>query len=789
MTVRALLLALLACALASASAGAQIRSGSVVGTVHDETGAVVPSASVALTGRVVGDRRRATADDAGRYAFEDVPFGAYDVEAEAPGFGAAAVSVAVRANLPVAADLSLRPATISETAVVTASDALVDGTSPASETRVDGNFLDRRRGVTSAGTIQHALSTLPGWTHEDNGLVHPRGVDDGALYVIDGVPHSDRSDLVSASSLDASSIRSMTAITGGIPAEFGGRLGAVVVLQTRSGVGEPFRGDVALTAGSDRSAEVLGSAGGTISNRVGLFVSGSALRTDRYLDPPAPDRFHDRGGSVRGTVRADIRLTDADTIAVTASANGTDFQVPNRLEQELAGQHDREELRDSAVSLRWQRAWSVSTVTDVALSRRTVDARLVGSPFDTPLFAEQHRSHTRTGLVASVTHLVHGHVLKAGAEAQRISPEEFFIFAVTDEGAGEDAGLSEAALAFDLAHPFVFSDRRTCSEIGGYVQDSFSPVRNLTVNAGVRFDHTRLLESASQASPRLAAVYVFERTGTAVRGSLDRLFMPPQVENLLLADSAEARALSPFEAPNGGGAPILPGRVTAHEVGVTQSLGGRVRLDAAFWWRDFENYDDPNVLFSTNIVFPNTVASGFARGLDVRVDVPRMHGVSGYASWTNARVLQTGPINGGLFLTDEAIDIGPGTRFIPDHDQRNAVSWGVSYSLERYGLWASLDGRYESGVPLEVDPDQLDELRSEPGADLVDFERGRVRPWATVDAAAGVDIVRTGHMTVGVRVVVENVGDVRYVYNFGNPFSGTHFGAPRRVSAGLKVSF
>lgn len=785
MALRTLFITLLMCA----SVSAQIRSGSVVGTVRDETGAAVPHAAVALTGRVVGDRFRAEADAAGRFAFEDVPFGVYDVEASARGFREAAASVAVRSNLPVVADVSLAAAAISESATVEASDALVEGASSASETRVDGDFLDRRRGVTSAGAIQRALSTLPGWTHEDNGLVHPRGVDDGALYVIDGVPHSDRSDLVSASSLDASAIRSVTAITGGIPAEFGGRLGAVVVLQTKSGVGEPFRGDVELTAGSNRSAEALGSAGGTISNRVGLFVSGSALRTDRYLDPPAPDPYHDRGGSARGTVRVDFRPTDVDTIAATVSADGTDFQVPNRLEQELAGQRDREELRGSSVSLRWQRVWSAETVTDVGVSRRSVDAKLFGSAFDTPLFAEQRRSHARTGVVASVTRLFRGHVLKAGAGAQRVTPEEFFAFAVTDEDAAEEAGLSEAALAFDLANPFVFSDRRTCSELGGYVQDAFSPVRNLTVNAGVRYDRTTLLEPAHQVSPRLGAVYVFARTGTAVRGSFDRLFMPPQVENLLLADSVRARALSPFEAPNGGGAAILPERVSAREVGVTQSLGGRVRLDAAFWWRDFENYDDPNVLFSTNVVFPNAVAEGFARGLDVRVDVPRVRGISGYASWTNARVLQTGPIDGGLFLTDEAIDIGPGTKFVPDHDQRNAVAWGVSYSLPKRGLWASLDGRYESGVPLEVDPDELDDLRAEPGADLVDFGRARVRPWATVDASAGVDFVRTDRATVGVRVAVENVGDARYVYNFGNPFSGTHFAAPRRASAGLRVAF
>ena len=40
---------------------------------------------------------------------------------------------------------------------------------------------------------------------------------------------------------------------------------------------------------------------------------------------------------------------------------------------------------------------------------------------------------------------------------------------------------------------------------------------------------------------------------------------------------------------------------------------------------------------------------------------------------------------------------------------------------------------------------------------------------------------------VGVRGAVLNLFDARYAYNFGNPFSGTHFGAPRTASLALRV--
>jgi hypothetical protein len=48
--------------------------------------------------------------------------------------------------------------------------------------------------------------------------------------------------------------------------------------------------------------------------------------------------------------------------------------------------------------------------------------------------------------------------------------------------------------------------------------------------------------------------------------------------------------------------------------------------------------------------------------------------------------IQTGPINGGLFLTDEFIQIGEGVRFIPDHDERNVGAFGLTYEHQRSGI-------------------------------------------------------------------------------------------------------
>jgi len=199
-----------------------------------------------------------------------------------------------------------------------------------------------------------------------------------------------------------------------------------------------------------------------------------------------------------------------------------------------------------------------------------------------------------------------------------------------------------------------------------------------------------MLGSDHQWSPRIGAVYYIPRSQTAIRASFNRLFMLPQVENVLLSSSAQARRLSPFVASIGsGGAPVHAERVSAYEIGISQAVRTAFRLDLNLWNRNVQNFDDPNVLFSTAIVFPNSVASGFARGLEVRIDVPSHHGWSAYLSYSNSRIQETGPINGGLFLTDEVIDIGSGTHFVPDHDQRNVGDLGITYMFPRRPLWTT----------------------------------------------------------------------------------------------------
>ncbi|HZF38607.1 MAG TPA: TonB-dependent receptor, partial [Blastocatellia bacterium] len=657
------LLALAVVLLLATDAHAQIQIGTVKGAITDPAGAVVAGAVVWLTNSITGEKVESVTDGAGGFVFNNVHFNRYTLRVEAKGFAPRSRQVTVNSNLPLELSISLSVAGTSEQINVAAGENLVDPDSASSSTTLAANFIGRAPRVNRGRQLQELIATAPGMATENNGLVHIRGVDDGALYVLDGVPITDRLDAVSASSFDTDTINSLQVITGNIPAEFGGRNGGVIIIQPKSGIDENVYGSIRAGLGDFGAGDIAAAFGGGVEKKLGFFVNAATNRSDRFLDPVDPRNFNNRGGAINLNLRADWHPNgvrpERDTLLFNLSGNGANFRAPNDLLQEERGQRQRQELRDYNISASWQHLWSANTVINAAFFNRRHESELFGSEADVPIFAQQDRAHMRSGFIASLTHQIGnqagartgGHTIKAGVETSRVAPREFFTFFITDEDVAEDREISDAALKYDRDDPFLFRDRRVRGQFSFYAQDQFSPLRNLTAQVGLRYDHSSLLVSDQQVSPRLGVIYFIPKTKTALRASFNRLFQPPQVDNLLLSSSEMARSLSPFGG--GGGADIHPEKLSAYEAGFAQDFGGWVRLDAAFWRRDFRNVGDPNVFFNTTIIFPNSVAKGFSRGVDLRLDTPERRGWSGWLSYTNMRILQTGPINGGLFLTNE----------------------------------------------------------------------------------------------------------------------------------------
>src|SRR5258705_983480 len=65
---------------------AQTVSGTILGTVEDQQGAVIPNAEVSTRNLETGQVRKTNADGSGNYRVSSVPAGSYEVSAKASGF-------------------------------------------------------------------------------------------------------------------------------------------------------------------------------------------------------------------------------------------------------------------------------------------------------------------------------------------------------------------------------------------------------------------------------------------------------------------------------------------------------------------------------------------------------------------------------------------------------------------------------------------------------------------------------------------------------------------------------
>jgi hypothetical protein len=134
--------------LLAAAAHAQFDTATVVGTVRDNSGAVVPGATVTLTNLETGIATTRVSDENGSYEFITVRVGRYKVTAELQGFSTALadnVQVAVGARQRV--ELQLTPGNLTETVEVV-----------GAATRLETDSSQRGQVITGEQAVQLPLN-------------------------------------------------------------------------------------------------------------------------------------------------------------------------------------------------------------------------------------------------------------------------------------------------------------------------------------------------------------------------------------------------------------------------------------------------------------------------------------------------------------------------------------------------------------------------------------------------------------------------------------------------------
>jgi hypothetical protein len=276
---------------------AQTSEGRILGTVVDQSGALVTQARVTLTNTATNVIRTAITTSAGEYTVLNLDPGMYTVSAEAKGFKRImSTPILLEVSREVRVDLKLQPGTVAESIQVTAEGSLVDTTDTTlngvlsnkaiSELPVQGrdfqNLLELHPGVQrTPGGGFHSVTSNGNRPDDNNFFID--GADDNDAYYGETVVNDAGISGTPASFLPLDAIQEFN--TQESPsADYGVKPGVVMNIGIKSGTND-------------------------IHGTAYYFGRNAALDARNYFDPaPSPVSaliMHEFGASIGGPIKKD----------------------------------------------------------------------------------------------------------------------------------------------------------------------------------------------------------------------------------------------------------------------------------------------------------------------------------------------------------------------------------------------------------------------------------------------------------------------------------------------------
>ncbi|HEV8134438.1 MAG TPA: carboxypeptidase regulatory-like domain-containing protein, partial [Pyrinomonadaceae bacterium] len=243
-----LVMVVLALSATAVWAQTTLTTGSIAGDVVDTNGAIVPGATVKVTGPL--GERTTTTNDQGHYVVDNLVPGSYTLRVEKGNFKAAEqTELTVLVNKTITSNITLQAGQISEVVTVTGGGSAVD----QATTAISSNLNDQ---LFSNLPVQRAVSGLfylaPGATDGLGGGKDNPSISGGSaldnLYVADGVNITDsafggigtfsRSYGALGTGINTSFVKEVQVKTAGFEPQYGQSQGGIVNIVTQSGSNE-----------------------------------------------------------------------------------------------------------------------------------------------------------------------------------------------------------------------------------------------------------------------------------------------------------------------------------------------------------------------------------------------------------------------------------------------------------------------------------------------------------------------------------------------------------------------
>jgi len=716
-------------------------------------------------------------DEAGTLDIQRLPYGIYRLVIDQSGYAPVSETIAIRSSLPAGHTISLKLPTMNQTVSVTAGSTLIDLEQPGSVNHIGSAFIQRRLGSIPGRSLQDLINSQPGWLYEGNAVLHPRGSEYQAQFVVDGIPLTDNRSPSFGPEIEADSVQSMSIYTAGIPAEYGRKMGGVVELNTVQDSQPGFHGEAVLSGGSFVTAGAF-ARGQYIWGGNTLGGSASGSMTDHYLNPVVPQNYSNTGtlGDFSVHYQRDFALSNRLGISVRNEA--ARYDIPNEQVQQSAGQRQTADNIETMGIAYYEHIFSPHTLGDIRGMVRDNANDFNSNPESTPIKTFQHNNF-REGYFRSTLTADRGkNEWKFGIESDNTFLHENFSYIITDP------------TQFSAGTPltFAFQGQRPDLEQSAFVEDQVQ-LGKWTIAAGLRWDHYQLLLNKQALSPRFSIARYFPSADLVMHFSYDRVFQTPSFENLLLSSSTQVESLDPAVFLR---LPVQPSEGDYYEGGLNKMLFSRVSLDINYFRRFMGNYADDDQIENTTISFPIAFRKAIIYGAEGKIYAPDWHRFSGFLSYSWMVGNAWNPVTGGLFLGDDATQAEEQlTGHFPDsQDQRNTVRGRLSYQV-RPRLWVAGGVQYDTGLPFEFDGDPATVLAEygQQVLDRINFSRGRIYPSFLVNASAGADVYRSERVNLQLQADGQNLTNVLNVIDFGGLFSGNAIGPSRSLMLRLTATF
>ncbi len=295
------------------------QNAQITGTLKDQTGGVLPGATVTAKNQETGLLRTAVTEANGGYHLPALPPGAYTVTAELAGFSSAArADFILVIDQAAVVDFSLKPATLSETITVTGEAPIIDSRASSVSSAITNTQIQDLP-VASRRWIDLAMLT-PGVSQDNiRGFFYRGNVNIGAGtreysngFVVDGVNNTWAQMGEPRQNFAMDSIREFKVSQSTYKAEFGLATGGMLSVVTKSGTNSfsgsafSFFRDRSLTAKTVFEAErpefrryqYGGTFGGPIAqNRTHFFVAAEGTKENQFFTVNTGARFPQYDGT------------------------------------------------------------------------------------------------------------------------------------------------------------------------------------------------------------------------------------------------------------------------------------------------------------------------------------------------------------------------------------------------------------------------------------------------------------------------------------------------------------